>query len=43
MILKRPGEVERMAEAAVINREALEAVEAALLWERVSFREVLLA
>ena len=30
MILKRPSEIERMAEAAVINREALEAVEAAL-------------
>lgn len=28
MILKRPAEIERMAEAAVINREALEAVEA---------------
>lgn len=27
MILKRPSEIDRMAEAAVINREALEAVE----------------
>lgn len=27
MILKRPDEIERMAEAAVVNREALEAVE----------------
>ena len=27
MILKRPAEIDRMAEAAVINREALEAVE----------------
>mgnify|MGYP006271993673 FL=1 len=30
MILKRPSEIEAMADAAVINREALEAVEAAL-------------
>lgn len=30
MILKRPHEIEAMADAAVINREALEAVEAAL-------------
>lgn len=30
MILKRPAEIDAMAEAAVVNREALEAVEAAL-------------